>query len=185
MKSCRKACSTPADCTKSNIPIYGADNYDCVAGACEYKGCNSSQECTDQFKTTSVCGPSPAPYTSNQCYFPCTTVNDCFHPGAPATKDADNFACVDGLCRDVGCGSTQECIDALKDPALVCAQFPDLPLKTCVRTCGVVADCAPPGSPPTLDEDNFVCVNGLCKSTGCNSDEECNAAGAAIPYVCR
>ncbi|MDC3955606.1 DUF7478 domain-containing protein [Polyangium jinanense] len=134
---------------------------------------------------TSVCAPSPDPFPGNRCYTPCTSVNDCFHPGAPATKDADNFACIDGMCRDVGCGSDQECINALGEPDLVCAKFADHLLKICVRKCSVAADCVTLGAPPTRDEDNFVCTNGLCKPTGCNADLECNATGDPIPFVCR
>jgi hypothetical protein len=42
---CTYACTTPADCDYGGGAAYDADNYSCLAGACEYQGCNSTSEC--------------------------------------------------------------------------------------------------------------------------------------------
>jgi hypothetical protein len=51
----------------------------------------------------------------------------------------------------------------------------------CTRQCTTSTDC----SLGTLhfDADNYACEGGLCRYTGCNSDQEC--ADALGPYVCR
>lgn len=48
IKSCRPTCSMISDCVNgSTVPTLDADNWDCVLELCEYKGCNSNQECID------------------------------------------------------------------------------------------------------------------------------------------
>jgi hypothetical protein len=47
---CVEACTAVADCT-SPSPIFDDDNYACSNNRCEYKGCNSSQECIDAFQS--------------------------------------------------------------------------------------------------------------------------------------
>lgn len=44
LMTCVRTCSTPADCASPSAP-YDADNYACVAGACEWRGCNTTAEC--------------------------------------------------------------------------------------------------------------------------------------------
>lgn len=43
----------------------------------------------------------------------------------------------------------------------------------CVRTCGVPADCVPPGATPDRDADNWACDSGACRWLGCKSNAEC------------
>lgn len=51
---------------------------------------------------------------------------------------------------------------------------------TCYDGCATVADCTT--SVEAYDEDNFVCDDGACVYTGCNSNDECAFFGEN--YVC-
>ena len=56
IKSCLKACQAPLDCTNPGAPsVMDADNYDCVAGACHYKGCLDNGECADAYGQAWIC----------------------------------------------------------------------------------------------------------------------------------
>jgi len=45
---CWPTCSVVSDCVLTGS-LYGADNYECNGGRCEWQGCNSTSECTDTF----------------------------------------------------------------------------------------------------------------------------------------
>ncbi len=47
--SCVKSCQTVADCD-FGAPSADQDNYACVAGICEWRGCASDQECRDAYR---------------------------------------------------------------------------------------------------------------------------------------
>jgi len=53
--TCYHTCSSVSDCVLPG-PLYGADNYECNGGQCEWLGCNSTAECTEAFMSPSyVC----------------------------------------------------------------------------------------------------------------------------------
>ena len=47
--ACYTTCTTANDCANPASVIVDADNWECAAGACEYTGCNSTQECKDGY----------------------------------------------------------------------------------------------------------------------------------------
>src|SRR5262249_20152436 len=160
-----------ADCA-SSLPINDADNYECAAGACLYKGCNSTKECTDTYHSLDyVCAQLPV-YPFNGCVKTCKGPADCV--GALPIADEDNFDCTAGHCEYKGCNSDAECKDTYKSPNYVCAALPGLPYKDCVKTCSAVADCTV--NLPIADDDNFACDAGRCIYKGCNSTKECTDA---------
>lgn len=54
----------------------------------------------------------------------------------------------------------------------------------CIRPCETVADCAL-GDSGTHGQDNYACVDGACKYTGCNDDDECAIDIPQPVTVCR
>lgn len=55
-KSCVKACQTAAECAQPGVPqVMDADNYDCIAGACHYKGCLKNGECAGAYGPSWIC----------------------------------------------------------------------------------------------------------------------------------
>jgi hypothetical protein len=113
------------------------------------------------------------------CVYACTSPADCSTQPAGGVWDADNYACQNGGCVYIGCNDDAEC--AATYPGWVCRSGDGTSMKWCFPTCSTVADC--PVNGPANDADNTVCRNGLCFSTGCNSDAECSASGGS--YVCR
>ncbi|MBO6933921.1 MAG: hypothetical protein JJ863_03075 [Deltaproteobacteria bacterium] len=47
-RNCVLTCSAVADCSTASA-AFDADNYECDAGVCRYRGCNSDSECTSTF----------------------------------------------------------------------------------------------------------------------------------------
>lgn len=58
----------------------------------------------------------------------------------------------------------------------------DIPV--CVKTCTTAADCPEAGADAIRDKDNFKCMGGVCKYSGCNDDDECDEAYPSMDYVC-
>jgi len=48
-KSCVIMCGSQGDCSSSGSAAFDADNYECVANSCVYKGCHSDSECQSSF----------------------------------------------------------------------------------------------------------------------------------------
>lgn len=109
---CVQACSAVGDCVTASAP-YDDDNYACVAGGCQYQGCNSDSEC--QALGDYVC--HDAGFGVAFCQVACAAAADCDIGGGPA-YDADNYTCEAGTCVYVGCHDDGECL-ALGD--YVCA----------------------------------------------------------------
>lgn len=101
---CVQACSTVADCTTASAP-YDDDNYTCVAGGCQYQGCNSDSEC--QALGDYVCRDNGAGVAF--CQSACAVAADCDIGGGSA-YDADNYACEAGACVYLGCVDDDECL---------------------------------------------------------------------------
>ncbi len=117
--------------------------------------------------------------TMQSCYPTCVVVTDCM-PASPNTLyDADNYTCTDGKCSWTGCNNTDECTSTLGSLTYVCATAQGATIRTCHPTCMTVADCAPSGSPPLYDADNYACNEGRCEWTGCNDNTECASAFGA------
>lgn len=122
----------------------------------------------------------PTPY----CLSTCTTPADCAF-GEPGTiSDEDNYDCVDGVCKPLGCNSTAECVATFGDPNYACATAFGTTIPTCWMTCDVAADCVVFPDDAVLDVDNYACTDGMCHWTGCNSNAECAASSAATP-ICK
>lgn len=58
------------------------------------------------------------------------------------------------------------------------------PLSYCAWACDVAADCGMGMAGTIGDDDNYVCENGGCRWTGCNSDAECRTSLATQEAVC-
>ncbi len=173
--SCAQICDSPADCEDRALegPAYDSDNYICD-GHCHYTGCNSDQECIDTMDSTVAsildikwgCDTSlPIP----ACQIVCETVKDC-DLDTPNDYAYDDYECIDGYCRILGCSSDEECEDAFADLDMGCHKIYLVPM--CTQRCTVPADCAGSGM-PYFDEDNYDCVDGFCLHTGCNYTGEC------------
>jgi hypothetical protein len=100
MSSCVRGCDTNADCDQG-IAAYDADNYECNSGGCEYRGCNSNEEC-ESVGTGYICLDG-----FFWCVPDCDTSADC--DLGSAAYDADNYECTSGGCMYSGCNSNEEC----------------------------------------------------------------------------
>jgi hypothetical protein len=117
--ACNTPCTGPEVCgyTNNESQAWGPDNYSCTDGVCVYAGCNSTAECLADFvnRPTIACMPGD-PYPV--CNFTCGAPADCVMNGSTSINDADNFACENGFCVNLGCLSDAEC-EAL-NPGTVC-----------------------------------------------------------------
>jgi hypothetical protein len=121
-------------------------------------------------------GPAGIPTCQRACAHP----RDCV--AAPGLlSDEDNWVCVGGGCRNVGCRSDAECSEALGGAWLCRAQFAGA-APSCVRACAAPADCAV--ASPLFEADNHRCEDGACRWLGCEDTAECTSALADPRYVC-
>jgi hypothetical protein len=181
---CHPTCTSAADCAFGGA-LYDQDNWACTEGTCEYKGCRSTQECTDQLRSPKyVCAPS-ANLPFNECFRTCSAAADCTSSSAPTAFDADNWACTGGKCEYKGCRSTQECTDTYESPDWTCAPSAGLSFNECVRTCSAAADCTSSSSLPAFDADNWACTAGKCEYKGCSSTQECTDTHESSSWVCK
>lgn len=182
LPACRAECDTAADCVMDDAPPHlDEDNYECVAGACEYRGCRDEAECDaiGMSADTFTCY-ARASFAIPLCVTECREASDCVGQGAAGAFDEDNYECDDGACWYTGCHDDAECEISL-GPGAACVGNGDG--ATCVQGCTVAADCVGPLATAPYDEDNFACVNGSCRHLGCQSDDEC--AEVADDQVCR
>lgn len=180
IKYCQVTCAVAADCSLGS-PAYDADNYKCVGGACQYKGCNSDAECAQTFNDQNYgCGLTPES-SVNSCYPKCSAAADC--TVASKLYDLDNYQCYQGLCRWTGCNSNDECAEAYNDPNYVCGPGSGLSYDTCVLKCSSPSDCAT--ATPIYSADNYECNAGRCDWIGCVSADECKQSFMAQNYTCK
>ncbi len=125
-KSCVPSCSVPSDCPHPAVSDarFDADNYACQGGACIYTGCSGDGECQQSLAATGlswVCRDLGNGYKG--CASQCTTPADCVYLDGNVLFDADNYECVDGLCRHLGCQADAECAAAYRyaEADYVCA----------------------------------------------------------------
>ena len=110
-----------------------------------------------------------APVRIPVCASACTSAADC--GSGTAADDADNYLCTAGTCVARGCLNDTEC--ASQSPGTRCRTLPNQPYPSCVKACGVAADCFT--ASPAFDADNLRCADGVCQYTGCNNNAECEA----------
>lgn len=180
-RECRATCTTAADCALGGATL-GEDNFACIAGKCEYQGCNSTQECTDDYQKPGYACETVPGGSLKTCFKTCVTAADCATAG-DVLADEDNFACTAGKCEYRGCNSTQECRGSAQASNSVCAPQLRSSMTGCVATCTVAADCAAPGV-PLSGEKNYACTAGMCQYKGCTSTQECTGAFQRSSFVC-
>jgi hypothetical protein len=120
--TCVPGCQKASDCVPPNAaanPLADASHFACNAGACEWKGCKSNNECATAFKSSRMVCEQPEGAPGKTCVTTCSTAADCAIPGAPLS-DKTHFACKAGRCEWLGCKSTQDCKSALMSNRVVC-----------------------------------------------------------------
>jgi len=178
---CTRTCTGPSDCAEAANALQDADNYECIDGGCRYRGCLSTAECSAVFGASYVCVHFPS-YPLPACVVACAVPTDCESP-APIFG-ADNYECIDGGCRWLGCNSAAECQMTFNDPTYVCEPQAGLPFNNCIRPCSAPTECAGATS-PAFDADNYACNNARCEYLGCNNDAECDASFMSGSWECR
>jgi hypothetical protein len=131
--------------------------------------CNSDIQCT-----------TGTPYCSDGKCSQCRTKDDCKdeecidgHCGPACKSDTQCAvfeACQSGKCVYVGCQSDRECVLQATTTTTAPTQDPRLAkchieknIGTCVFPCEIDAQC----------DSTEVCVDGVCKYIGCETDKEC------------
>ena len=175
---CVRTCGVASDCPKAGAnPAFDGNNWDCVSGRCRWLGCLNDGECA------SFGGVCRLKFLSNAdvmtCAEGCTSTTECVE--TLESVNLDNWSCVEGGCKYVGCHTDAECaVDfgsgAKCDPS-------SSPYPACVRPCMAPADCVGDGASAAQDADNWACRAGLCVFTGCTSDAECGMALGG-PAIC-
>ena len=117
-----------------------------IRGICDGSRCVQCLMNTDCFSSNEVC-------TGNECVSQCEEQADC-----PYFHDCQNGACV-----EVGCSNDRECIAFTRNVLAYCD-----PEKECQIPCATDIECD-----SATSFDFTACINGLCQSVGCDSDEEC------------
>ena len=118
----------------------------CNAGACGE--CRTTADCEDETCIAGHCGPA------------CKADTQC----------AAFEACQSGSCVFVGCRTDRECVLQARSGTAAPSQDPRLSkcnivnnIGTCVLPCDIDAQCSP----------TEVCLAGVCKYIGCETDSEC------------
>jgi len=142
---------------------------------CTNDRCVADTSCTSDIQCTTT-----TPYCSEGKCSECRTKDDCKdeeciagHCG-PACKTDTQCAlfetCQSGKCVYVGCRSDRECVLQARANTQPLAQDPRLAkcniekdLGKCVFPCEIDAQCAP----------TELCLSGVCKYIGCETDSEC------------
>ena len=176
--ACAQSCQSPSDCfNDGDNPPFDADNWACEESLCRWLGCNDDSECAF---FGGVCRfeflGSPGLST---CTEACTSVDECVE--TLISVDLDNWKCTDGGCKYEGCLNDGEC-EADFGAGARCLERPNT-YAVCAAPCTSPADCVMDGAPPSADEDNYECRDGLCVSIGCVSNDECTTVQNA-PSVC-
>jgi hypothetical protein len=120
--SCVPACRRASDCVPPGNanPLDDASHFACTAGACVWRGCASTADCSAALHTAKVACETPPGASAPTCVPTCTAASDCAAPGEGALGDANHYACHAGRCQWLGCKSTVECVQALQSSKYVC-----------------------------------------------------------------
>lgn len=109
---CVRQCTAVSDCVGQGASgAQDEDNYECDDGACLYLGCNDDDECVTSLGAGARCVEAETPFCAQGCEEPV----DCVSELATAPYDEDNFECVDGTCRHLGCLDDDECAAVADD----------------------------------------------------------------------
>jgi hypothetical protein len=176
--ACTRTCLQPSDCSFGVPGSQGdADNHECVDGLCRWLGCHTDDECVVSYNRPDMICEAGSGGQLSYCRVACTTASDCPFDFANGVTDADNYQCVDGVCRWRGCLSTDECNQ--DSPGTICTvrDFAVEPL--CYFTCDDVADCV--ARHPGTHAGNFACDDGACVWQGCTSNADCSAEWVCTP----
>ncbi len=116
LRTCRQACTTPADCPSQGGGLHG---WRCDNGSCVETGCQQDVDCAvigDVHDAGYSCRTRRTPLGQPvmACVPRCTTASQC--PGATP----DQMTCEDGTCLFVGCRNDAQCVNAETDGGLVC-----------------------------------------------------------------
>lgn len=125
LPACAQACEIPDDChyyeAGSTENAYDSDNYACTDGACEYKGCNSDNECIVLAGSEYGCREMDfVTVTMSLCTNLCNTAADCVTDGSNYTEE--NYNCTNSTCVIKQCESDQFCSDTMGD-TYTCYEF--------------------------------------------------------------
>jgi|GEM_PF-2132521 len=102
------------------------------------------------------------------CWYACDTAADCVpHPPVGDAVDEDNWSCIDGVCRSLGC-HPGECEVGGRS---TCARSRVRPVRECLVTCSSNADCT--GQYSTYGRHE--CAAGVCQPVGCRDSGECQS----------
>lgn len=133
---------------------------------------SSESGSTDATETSTGDTDTEGPMPIGQC------VDDCQQPSDCAIMDpafnADNWECVEGACKWLGCSGNNEC-----NPGFVCHD-PGIGIASCVADCGAPSDCSQNFGP--FITSNYACDAGACVYLGCMDDGECDDLGPG--FVC-
>jgi hypothetical protein len=170
---CRRPCAQPSDCRGlvNQESLDAAENWSCVEGACEYRGCLSDAQCSAAFGTKFVCR-TMADVPQPMCVTTCTSVEQCggdlASGGAYATPD--RYRCEGGLCVPIEC----TCPEALYYPNAFCVLLSHKQ-PACGRSCSEPIDCST--GMDVTGRKNYACESGKCRYLGCSGDLECKSNG--------
>lgn len=119
---CVPACQRPSDCVApgNTSPLEDANHFACTAGACVWRGCASTAECSSALRTPKVACEAAPGDPAPTCVPTCTAASDCAVPGQGVLGDASHYTCQGGRCQWLGCKSTTECVQALQSSKYVC-----------------------------------------------------------------
>jgi len=120
--SCVPACQRAADCVPPGNAnsLDDASHFACTAGACVWRGCASTADCSTALHTAKVACETPPGAPAPTCVPTCRAASDCVVAGEGALGDLSHYACQAGRCQWLGCKSTAECVQALQSSKYVC-----------------------------------------------------------------
>lgn len=181
-RTCRPTCTQASDCATPGQPLQDAAHFACNAGRCEWKGCQSDNECTSALRTNNAACVAQPGAPAKTCVPTCQKAADCAIPGNPLS-DANHMACNAGKCEWQGCKSTNDCTTSLHSSRFTCDKPAGATIPVCLPTCTKAADCTIPGS-KLNDASHYACNAGKCEWLGCKSTTECATDLHTAKVVC-
>jgi len=104
-----------------------------------------------------------------ECVRTCSVATDCAKAGANPPFDGNNWDCVSGRCRWLGCLNDGEC--AFFGGVCRLKFLSNADVMTCTEACTDTSVCVE--TLESVNLDKWSCVDGGCKYAGCLSDNEC------------
>lgn len=158
------------------------DNQDCTPNCTDETSEDQSSDPTspqDEDNTVSDTeNEDPQTNSISTCLPGCNTAADCdAYDGQYPPYDANHYACTNGACRWLGCNTDEECATLAAD--YVCRELPFTSIQYCLPGCTSAQDCATEAAGSLYGADNYLCDDGACIFSGCNSNEECQEANGS------